>query len=58
MQQTLNYCPVVIGSIAVIAIGGWLFPFGLGGRHWFTGPKRTISELEVMQARVKADSES
>ncbi|KAF2095068.1 amino acid transporter [Rhizodiscina lignyota] len=56
--QTLNYCPVVIGGITVIALGGWFFPFGLGGRYWFTGPKRTISEAEVLQARVKEDDKS
>lgn len=57
-QQTLNYAPVVIGGIFVIALGGWFFPFGLGGRHWFSGPKRTISEAEVLEARIKEDHES
>ncbi|KAK5175831.1 uncharacterized protein LTR77_000971 [Saxophila tyrrhenica] len=56
--ETLNYCPVVIGSIAIIALGGWFFPFQLGGRYWFAGPKRTISEVEVREARVKRDDQS
>jgi hypothetical protein len=49
---------VVIGSITLIALGGWLLPFGLGARYWFHGPKRTISAVEVEQARVKEDGES
>lgn len=58
MQQTLNYCPVVIGSITIIAFGAWLFPFGIGARYWFKGPKKTISDVEVRQAIVKEDHES
>jgi hypothetical protein len=57
-QVTLNYCPVVIGGITVIAVGAWIFPFGLGARYWFKGPVRTISEVEVAQARIKRDDES
>lgn len=56
-QETLNYAPVVIGAITVIALGGWFFPVW-GGKHWFQGPKRTISEAEVLQARIKGDGES
>lgn len=59
VQQTLNYAPVMIGGITIIVLLGWFMPFGLGGRSWLKGPKRTISELEVQQARVlKGDDES
>ncbi|KAB5559584.1 amino acid or gaba permease [Coniochaeta sp. 2T2.1] len=49
-QQTLNYAPVCIGIVTVISLVGWVLPFGLGGRHWFTGPKRTIEELDAGEA--------
>ncbi|KAI7478550.1 hypothetical protein KC351_g8116 [Hortaea werneckii] len=51
--QTLNYAPIVIGGITAIALGGWLFPFSLGARYWFEGPKRTISEVELVGVQVK-----
>ncbi|KAJ2970844.1 hypothetical protein NQ176_g7987 [Zarea fungicola] len=52
--QTLNYAPVMIGSITLISLVGWVFPFGLGGRHWFKGPQKTItdSETEVLEGTV------
>lgn len=50
--ETLNYAPIMIGSISVISLLGWVLPFGLGGKHWFKGPQRTISEEEVIDARV------
>jgi hypothetical protein len=42
----------MIGGISIISLVGWVFPFGLGGKHWFKGPQRTISEEEVIEARV------
>lgn len=42
--ETLNYAPICIGIITIVSLIGWILPFGLGGRHWFTGPKRTLSE--------------
>lgn len=50
--QTLNYAPIMIGGISIISLLGWVFPFGLGGKHWFKGPQRTISEEEVIEARM------
>jgi amino acid transporter len=37
-----NYTPVVTGGVA-IAVGLW---WVLSARHWFTGPRHTISELD------------
>ncbi|KAI6788727.1 hypothetical protein KC361_g8893 [Hortaea werneckii] len=51
--QTLNYAPIVIGGITAIALGGWFFPFSLGARYWFEGPKRTITEVELAGVQVK-----
>lgn len=45
-QETLNYAPVCIGIVTIVSLVGWVLPFGLGGRHWFTGPKRTIEEID------------
>ncbi|WPG99988.1 Hypothetical protein R9X50_00281200 [Acrodontium crateriforme] len=56
--ETLNYAPVMLSGITITALAGWFCPFGLGGRYWYTGPKRTISESEVRLARVKGDYES
>jgi hypothetical protein len=50
-QQTLNYAPIMIGGITIISVGGWFFP-KWGGRHWFKGPQRTISEETVARARI------
>lgn len=47
VQKTLNYAPVMIGSITLISLIGWVFPFGLGGRYWFKGPQKTITESET-----------
>ncbi|KAI7313056.1 hypothetical protein KC315_g11791, partial [Hortaea werneckii] len=51
--QTLNYAPIVIGGITAIALGGWFLPFPFGARHWFEGPKRTITEVELVGVQVK-----
>lgn len=40
--ETLNYAPICIGIVSLVSFSGWWLPFGLGGRYWFTGPKRTI----------------
>jgi hypothetical protein len=45
--ETLNYAPIMIGGISLVSLVGWVAPFGYGGRHWFTGPQRTISEEDV-----------
>ncbi|KAH8902832.1 amino acid or gaba permease [Coniochaeta sp. PMI_546] len=45
-KETLNYAPVCIGIVTIVSLVGWVLPFGLGGRHWFTGPKRTIEEID------------
>lgn len=50
--QTLNYAPIMIGGVTVLSIVGWILPFGLGGRHWFEGPRRTITEQEFSRAQV------
>ncbi|KKY16223.1 putative thiamine transporter thi9 [Phaeomoniella chlamydospora] len=52
--QTLNYAPVCIGIVSVVSIVGWLFPV-YGGRHWFKGPQKTITELEMNGAIMKDD---
>ena len=48
----LNYAPIMIGGVTILTFVGWIFPFGLGGRYWFHGPLRTISEQEISKARV------
>jgi hypothetical protein len=50
--QTLNYAPIMIGGISIISLVGWVVPWGYGGRAWFKGPQRTITEEEVADARV------
>ncbi|KAH8674340.1 amino acid or gaba permease [Xylariales sp. PMI_506] len=45
--QNLNYAPIMIGGISLISLAGWVMPFGMGGKYWFKGPQRTISEEEV-----------
>jgi len=45
--ETLNYAPIMIGGISLVSLVGWMAPFGYGGRHWFRGPQRTISEEDV-----------
>lgn len=42
----------MIGGITILSLVGWILPFGLGGRHWFRGPRRTISEHEMEKAQV------
>ncbi|KAH8816794.1 amino acid or gaba permease [Xylogone sp. PMI_703] len=53
--QTLNYAPVMIGAISIISLAGWFLPFGLGGRSWFKGPQKTISEEALATARIVGD---
>ncbi|TVY59361.1 Thiamine transporter thi9 [Lachnellula cervina] len=55
--KTLNYAPIMIGGISIISFLGWVFPFGLGGKYWFKGPQRTISEEDVNEARVIGEYE-
>jgi hypothetical protein len=42
----------MIGSITLISLVGWFFPFGLGGRHWFKGPQKTIMDEDVLEVTV------
>lgn len=46
----------MIGAITIISLAGWFLPFGLGGKHWFKGPARTISEQDVANARMAGDA--
>jgi hypothetical protein len=39
--------PICIGIVSVISLVGWILPFGLGGMHWFSGPKNTIEDLDA-----------
>jgi len=48
----------MIGGITVLSLGAWWLPFGLGGRYWFKGCVRTISEEEVRKAKVVDDDSS
>jgi amino acid transporter len=50
--ETLNYAPIMIGGISIISLAGWVLPFGYGGKTWFKGPQRTITEEEVNAGRV------
>lgn len=43
----------MLGIISIVSLGGWVFPFGLGGMYWFEGPIKTISEDEVRNGRVE-----
>lgn len=47
--ETLNYAPICIGIVSVVSLAGWWLPCGLGGRYWFTGPKRTVEEEDVQE---------
>ena len=46
----------MIGGISIISLLGWVLPFGLGGKHWFKGPQRTISEEEVTEAMIVGEN--
>ncbi|KAF1990208.1 amino acid or gaba permease [Aulographum hederae CBS 113979] len=50
--ETLNYAPICIGIVTIISLVGWFMPFGLGGRYWFKGPKRTIEEVDTKTEQV------
>jgi hypothetical protein len=53
LQQTLNYAPICIGIVTIVSLVGWILPFGLGGRYWFTGPKKTIEEAELNESKLE-----
>jgi amino acid transporter len=36
----INYCPVIVGAVALYALGSWSF----SAKNWFTGPIRTVDE--------------
>ncbi|RWQ92737.1 amino acid or gaba permease [Paecilomyces variotii] len=42
--ESLNYAPICIGIVTIVSLVGWILPFGLGGMHWFTGPKKTVED--------------
>jgi hypothetical protein len=46
-KETLNYASICIGNVTLVSFVGWILAFGLGGRYWFKGPKRTIKKLTV-----------
>lgn len=56
-QETLNYAPICIGIITAISLIGWILPFGLGGVHWFEGPKRTIEQADSKSTGEKVPEE-
>lgn len=37
-SQTLNYTPIAVGGVFVIAVGSWF----VSARKWFTGPVETV----------------
>ncbi|KAK2074212.1 hypothetical protein P8C59_008434 [Phyllachora maydis] len=43
--RSLNYAPVCVGIVAVASVVGWVAPWGLGGRYWFAGPRRTLGDV-------------
>ena len=51
--QTLNYAPICIGAITIVSVVGRIFP-KQGGRHWFKGPIKTITD-EELSARVERE---
>lgn len=42
-QKTMNYTVVVFGGIILLSTIYYFLP-GIGGRHWFTGPARTVED--------------
>lgn len=52
--QTLNYAPICIGAITIVSVVGWIFP-KWGGRHWFKGPIKTITDEDLRSARVERE---
>ncbi|EMC98546.1 hypothetical protein BAUCODRAFT_147061 [Baudoinia panamericana UAMH 10762] len=54
--ETLNYAPICIGIVTTISLVGWFLPFGLGGRYWFTGPKRTIDQADSRDTGEKVSA--
>jgi len=55
-QTTLNYAPICIGIVTIVSLVGWVLPFGLGGRYWFKGPKKTI-EMDASRQAVLMQQE-
>jgi amino acid transporter len=51
-SQTLNYAPICIGIISFISLAGWFFP-KWGAMYWFEGPIKTITEQELLNAKVE-----
>lgn len=45
--QTLNYSPICLAIVTSVSVIGWVFPFGWGGRHWFKGPRTTLSAAQT-----------
>lgn len=51
-SETLNYAPICIGIISTVSLVGWFFP-RWGAMHWFQGPIKTITEQELLNAKVE-----
>ncbi|KAF9479939.1 amino acid transporter [Pholiota conissans] len=52
--ENMNYTVVVVGGILVLSTIYYFLP-GIGGRHWFTGPVRTVVD-PVPSIKDGADS--
>lgn len=48
----------MIGGITIISLAAWFMPFGWGGRYWFKGCRRTITEEELRAAKIVDDDSS
>ncbi|KJZ75328.1 hypothetical protein HIM_05254 [Hirsutella minnesotensis 3608] len=48
--ETLNYSPVCLVIVTAVSMIGWILPFGWGGRHWFRGPRKTVTATRQEQA--------
>lgn len=42
LLQSLNYAPVAVGVVLLVAGGWWV----LGARKWFDGPRKTVEDEE------------
>jgi hypothetical protein len=52
--QTLNYAPICIGAITIVSVVGRIFP-KRGGRHWFKGPIKRITDEELRSAGAERE---
>lgn len=47
--QSLNYAPVAVGVVLVVAGGWWV----IGARKWFDGPRKTVEDEEDFALDMK-----